>query len=61
MDIDLKAEKKKIEDSMQQLVDEANKINDSINLLQQQKQVIINSIIGEKRLLEYLQQKEPKK
>jgi len=60
MDIDLKKEQEKAQEVIQQLVNQGNQLSDNINLLQQQRQEIVNKIVGEKRLLGYLQEKEKK-
>jgi len=63
MEVDVKKEQKRVQDEIQQLSDRINQLANSIAVLQQQRQELINQLLmrqGELHLLERLNGKEHK-
>ena len=55
MEIDIKVEQEKVQGEIQQLTEKVNQINNSLCLLQQQRQEVINQLLMKQGQLELLQ------
>ena len=54
MEIDVKKEQERVQAEVKELVNQTNQINDSMNLLQQQRQEVINRLLMKQGELELL-------